>query len=199
MHTQHTPWHLQVEAILGICHLLVYIILTTRLLADHTRAIKESFAALEKVNLAWIKNLIMMFGVVWIFYITVYIFDAGWLIHILGVLVVGMIYYMGFKGLTQPEIFAKDEEQQPAPEYAKTALAPDKAKTYLEKLQHFMETEKPFIESDLSLQKLAIKLAIPAHHLSQIINEQLQQNFLSWHWRRVHALRWKRLDHLPRL
>ena len=40
-----------------------------------------------------------------------------------------------------------------------------------------MEKEKPFIESDPSLQKLAKKLAIPAHHLSQIINEQLQQNF----------------------
>jgi AraC-like DNA-binding protein len=40
-----------------------------------------------------------------------------------------------------------------------------------------MENEKPFIDGDLTIQKLAEKLSIPANHLSQTINERLGQTF----------------------
>jgi hypothetical protein len=65
---------------------------------------------------------------------------------------------MGFKGWTQPVIFTIDEERQPVPKYAKTALAAEKADGYLEKLLSLMDGEKPFVDNDLSLQKLAKKL-----------------------------------------
>jgi YesN/AraC family two-component response regulator len=40
-----------------------------------------------------------------------------------------------------------------------------------------MENEKLFLDGDLTLQKLAERLAIPAQHLSQVINERLDQTF----------------------
>jgi len=40
-----------------------------------------------------------------------------------------------------------------------------------------MEAEKPFTDGDLTIQKLADKLSIPPHHLSQTINERLGQTF----------------------
>jgi AraC-like DNA-binding protein len=43
-----------------------------------------------------------------------------------------------------------------------------------------MKEERPYIESNLTLQKLAKALAMPPHHLSQIINEQLNQNFFDF-------------------
>ena len=43
-----------------------------------------------------------------------------------------------------------------------------------------MESEKPHLDSDLTLPKLADHLQIPPHHLSQIINESLKQNFFDF-------------------
>ncbi len=171
------PWQLHIEPVLGISHLLVYMVLTVGLLINHARTIKESFASIEKINLLWIRNLMIGLGTMWAFSFVMHAFEAQWIIHIIGLIVVGMIFYMGFKGLTQPEIFSTAEERQPALKYARTALAPDKAETYLEKLLRVMSTEKSFTDSNLSLQKLAQKLAMQSHHLSQIINERLQKNF----------------------
>lgn len=171
------PWQLHIESVLGISHFLVYMVLTARLLINHARTIKESFASIEKINLVWIRNLMIGLGMIWAFSFVMHALEAQWMIHIIGLIVVGMIFYMGFKGLTQPEIFSTEEERQPALKYARTALAPDKAEAYLEKLLHVMGTEKPFTDSNLSLQKLARKLSMQSHHLSQIINERLQKNF----------------------
>jgi AraC-like DNA-binding protein len=43
-----------------------------------------------------------------------------------------------------------------------------------------METEKPYTDGDLTLQKLARKLLISPHHLSQTLNERLRQNFFDF-------------------
>ena len=40
-----------------------------------------------------------------------------------------------------------------------------------------MEQERPFTDGDLTIQKLADKLSIPAPHLSQTINERLGKSF----------------------
>jgi len=178
-HSHHLPWQMYFEILPGIAHLLIYIVLTIRLLRRHTQTIKDSFSSLEKINLVWIRHLLIGFGGIWIFYAVMYSYDLEPLIHVIGLFTVGLIYYLGFKGLTQPEIFAVEDEAPTSPKYARTALAADKAEAYLEKLLYLMATEKPFTESDLSLHKLAKKLAIPSHHLSQVINEKLRQNFLS--------------------
>ncbi|MCI0696889.1 helix-turn-helix domain-containing protein [candidate division KSB1 bacterium] len=180
VHGHNSPWPWHLEMAVSICHPLIYIILAIRQLASHRRTIKESFSSIEKINLAWIRNLLIGVGLVWASYFVTYSFDVDWLIHVVALLIVGMIYYMGFKGLIQPEIFAAEEERELQPKYAKSALSSDKADAYLEKLLNVMKTEKPYADSDLSLQKLAKKLAISSHHLSQIINDRLRQNFFEF-------------------
>jgi AraC-like DNA-binding protein len=43
-----------------------------------------------------------------------------------------------------------------------------------------MEPEKIYTDGDLTIQKLAAKLSIPVQHLSQVVNEQLNQNILDF-------------------
>jgi len=43
-----------------------------------------------------------------------------------------------------------------------------------------MTEEKPYFEGDLTLQKLADRLSISPHHLSQIINDKIGQNFFDF-------------------
>src|SRR6185295_11725408 len=62
----------------------------------------------------------------------------------------------------------------------KSNLTSERADEYLKRLLSCMEIEKPYKNGDLTLQKLADTLSIPAAHLSQIINERLEQNFFDF-------------------
>jgi AraC-like DNA-binding protein len=40
-----------------------------------------------------------------------------------------------------------------------------------------MESNKPYLEPDLSIYKVAASLDVPRHHVSQVINEQAKKSF----------------------
>ncbi len=48
---------------------------------------------------------------------------------------------------------------------------------YITKLKDYMNTQKPYLNPELSLNSLADEISISPKHLSQIINDSLQQNF----------------------
>src|SRR5205814_9963937 len=76
-----------------------------------------------------------------------------------------------------PNLQVGEKEELSAKKYEKSTLTPDRSERYLDKLLNFMKQEQPFTDGDLTIQKLAERLAIPAHHLSQTINERLGQTF----------------------
>jgi len=61
--------------------------------------------------------------------------------------------------------------------YKNSYLAPEKAEKVLEELRNQLEVKKIFEDEDLSLNSLSKKLGIAPRYLSQLINEQLKQNF----------------------
>jgi len=108
-----------------------------------------------------------------------------------------LIYALGYLGLRRPEVLtgmsdtsapadavelnvAAADESLPAKKYEKSTLTPERAERYLTRLLRHMETEKPYVDGELTLPKLAERLSIPAPHLSQTINERLQQNFFDF-------------------
>ena len=106
-----------------------------------------------------------------------------------------LIYALGYLALRRPEILtgtletptvasahesATADESLPAKKYEKSTLTPERAERYLKRLLNHMETEKPYVDGELTLPKLAERLSIPAQHLSQTINERLQQNFFDF-------------------
>ena len=91
------------------------------------------------------------------------------------------VYAMGYLGLRRPEVLTGMEDLPPAPRrYEKSTLTLERADTYLQRLRDLMNTEKPYLDGALTLQKLAKAVAISPHHLSQTINEQLNQNFIDF-------------------
>ena len=52
-----------------------------------------------------------------------------------------------------------------------------KNKEQLSRILEFMETQKPYIDSKITLSGLADKLDISSHNLSRIINEEFGKNF----------------------
>ena len=65
----------------------------------------------------------------------------------------------------------------PAKRYGNSSLFHEKADDYLNKLKLVMEEEKPYLDSGLTLHKLSEYVGITPQHLSQVINERLNQNF----------------------
>ena len=161
----------------------IYMILSLLLLKRHAKTIKSSFSAIEKINLSWLRNITIGTACIWL------------LVLILNFLpVIGLpltenadlfiapatsifIYIMGYLSLRQREVLSGEDDLVRVPKYQKSGLALELAESYLRRLRQFMETKKIFTKSDLTLNELAEGLAIPAHHLSQIINDRLQQNF----------------------
>lgn len=109
-----------------------------------------------------------------------------------------LIYALGYLGLRRPEVLTGVRESSPVTatearganpdanggspvkKYEKSTLTPERAERYLKRLLNHMETEKPYVDGELTLPKLAERLSIPPQHLSQTINERLQQNFFDF-------------------
>ncbi|GAB3222058.1 helix-turn-helix transcriptional regulator [Spirosoma arcticum] len=78
--------------------------------------------------------------------------------------------------------------EQPEPElpvelkkkYEKSSLSEEVEDAVLTRLARLLETEKPHLQSDLSLPKLAGQLDTSPHHLSQLLNDRLGLTFFDW-------------------
>lgn len=56
-------------------------------------------------------------------------------------------------------------------------ISDDLAIKYIKSLQSYVEEEKVYLNNELLVQDIAVKLNIPAHHISYAINTKLNQNF----------------------
>lgn len=64
--------------------------------------------------------------------------------------------------------------------YRTSTLDSDIAQEYVKNLKNFMESEKPYLDEDLTIANLSQMLSMSSHHLSQVINGELNQNFYTF-------------------
>ena len=81
--------------------------------------------------------------------------------------------------LKQEEILVPLPEIQ-AQKYQKSGLDAETAVLLYSRLSVFMEVNKPYLEPDLTIYKLAEYLGVQRHHLSQVINEKAQKSFFDF-------------------
>jgi len=195
-----------------LCQGLIYMSVTFRLLQVHSETIKNTFSTVEKINLRWLKIITSLTLAIWILGVVIeflQIFDLKSSVQaIIPVSITILIYVMGYLGLRQPEIFSSLTEvpeetmadetesllEMPVQEtafddikkYERSGLTKEKAQSLHEKLIHLMETQKPFTDSTLKLNHLAQKVSTTPNYLSQVINEERQQNFYDFvNWYRI--------------
>lgn len=197
-------WGTILFSLSSLASIITYIYLTLRILRQHQRNIYQYFSyTSDRISLKWIQGVSMGFTVVMALtlasaLLNVYTQETtvnpGWFLFAgLAVFAFGFTYY----GTRQPAIFVKggddrfvdslaeeepqiqDEVQPEAPveRYTRSGLTEEQAQRHLEKLTHYLSEQKPFLKRDLTLQDVAQAIEIPAHHLTQAINEYLQKNF----------------------
>jgi AraC-like DNA-binding protein len=169
----------------------LYLTLSIRRLLQHARDIKNEFSDIDKINLNWLRNLLLGLSAIFALYLADQFFPDLLGMNILGdlitILVVILIYAMGYLGLRQPAIFTHvfnpDDQDQVSDsddtqeKYLRSGLDKETSHAFLSELTRHMEDQKPYLEGDLVLPQLAEQLGISPNYLSQIINEQLNVNF----------------------
>jgi len=94
-------------------------------------------------------------------------------------------FVYSFYGIKQPVIFGEEirqpeEEKKESEKYARSGLKEHQARAYLEKLIAFVETEKPYLNRDLSIHDLSQLTGIPRHFITQVLNELHKKSFFTF-------------------
>lgn len=177
-----TPLFIDVFYLLIVISGPVYIVWSLILLRKHYRQIKENFSYTEKINLKWLRNLCMGMAVIWLAVAVTSSMDDDLGSSIIYSSVTLFVFLIGYYGIRQGIIFT-DPVVTPPPvsldakgKYQKSPLDATQSQSLLQRLLDFMEKEKPYLESKITLPQLASQFDTNPNYLSQIINELLNQN-----------------------
>ncbi len=186
-----TAWH--VRTILLMAQALVYLIIIIVSIPMLRGGKKDAKAAnVDPSDLFWARVWVGIFTVIWLAGVFRYAFDYSVQTNLVVPLFFSVFIYVAvYQRLRRPESLVKLEGEGEAAanapadntatkKYEKSTLTKDRADRYVRRLVETMEKEKLYLDSDLTLQKLAQRLSIHPHHLSQIINERLNQNFFDF-------------------
>lgn len=188
-----------VELILTVIHLTIYLLLSMRLIQQYQHRILSEYSNIERITLVWLRNLLIGTLVVYVCWLVDELIDfdpmvESWTAAILGISMVILIYSMSFLGLRQPQVFVhRDLEVKPLDQssagerhhgdgekYRHSALSAEMCASLYDELTTKMVSEKLYTDNDLSLPKLATEIGVSANYLSQVINQQAGQNFFDF-------------------
>lgn len=165
---------------------IFYTILTINVVVRYNKRIKDSFSNIEKINLNWLKYLASGAAIIWSIVLIIYIV-SNFIARETGIDLMlqfsmsVLIYSMGYFGLSQPEIFLQPageiSDEAEKIKYKKSGLDDSSSEKIKNNLLDLMNKKKPYLDSDLTLNKLSGMLSVSVHHLSEVINKKLNQNY----------------------
>jgi len=175
---------------LNTCQMLAYFYLTFTVLQNFEENFMHESASTKILNVSWLKKISFWFSLYmmlfFIAYFQLFLLKAHRqeIFYVVMLILSGFIHAVVYHAIKQPEIFSGAKIKpatavRPAPKYQKTALPEQKSKTYLEKLLYIMREKKPFLNPELKLSDLAETLEMLPNHLSQVINAELDKNFMA--------------------
>ena len=173
---------------------IIYLLLQWNLIFSYKKVHKESSIQVQINNvLKWLKlftitSTVIFFGIIG-FMLTVFFLPSYYnddlLMQIPSLLVSVGFFVMAAYILTHPEIlsglpFVKYKEVPSGVVNDKNYRLPyinEDYKVEMEKIVHFFETEKPFLNKELNINQVSVALDIPSRELSFIINNHFGQRF----------------------
>lgn len=179
------------SVILILIQALFYTGLSYITIRRHQRKIQQFSSNTEGIDLNWLEYIILVLFMVNIIYVIYNLFyDPKSLNFFINTVFLLVIYLVGYYSLKQKEIYPLEEKQREElisidedkdSEEVKRKLISDeelfKIKTALENL---MDAQKPYLDSELNLIRLAEMLSVSTHHLSYVINTGFGKNFFQY-------------------
>ena len=176
-----SPW--LVVFVLSVLQAIGYIGAIVRLLRKHSESIKASYSTIDKVNLGWLRRRLGVFAAIWAIGLGLMavvgfeVRSVALVGQIVNFLIALNTFATGYLAMLQPEIVYGPFEAKPSRRYEHSSLTPENAALHKARLLELMERDKPFLEAEITLPKLAQALDIPVAHLSRVLNDLCGRNF----------------------
>lgn len=183
-----------------------YLWLIIRRVKNYRQQLRQVFAEESGKRLGWLELLLTLLLFNWVYavlnlmlaerYSSVWLSDAVVLLFLLV-----LVWSLAWVGLTQQPGFSdtynvqlcssETDELKPAEtilpdtasgatKYQRSALGEQQSLRIAAKLRDAMHSELLYLDEALTLYKLAQHLAVPAHYLSQTLNQTLQMSFFEY-------------------
>lgn len=168
-------------------HIFIYLFLSWREVNIYRTKIKDILSSIYRLNLDWLSFMIYSLAVLLILSFTNAIipltsfkgyFDAG-LILVL-VFLFFFVNAIVIKGLKHPEIFSGIDEPEVMQKYRGSTLTSEERDVIQAKVLALMINEKPFLNPEITLEDLSLRLSVPSKKLSQLLNETFRQNYFDF-------------------
>ena len=168
------------DTILILIHNLIYIVLSLLSMKSTTISLRGFYKSiLISSHNRWLQILLVGFIIIWIVNLNscavfMIVRRPGWCAYTVSIYALAAFLFINtimFVLLFKPDVYyiiAKYKNNK--------LTEPDKSE-YLQKLNSYMETHKPFLNPDITLESLANEISVTPRILSQIINETCKKNF----------------------
>lgn len=169
---------------------LLWIILTAQFLYYYSKifALNKNYTArlagehsnYEQFDASWVRLFLLLFLTILAFVsVVLFVFlhnsNFSHFSTVVALFFSAQVYFVAYKGLTQVTIPIDVAEK---PENRKLEMPLDEKQLALkERLEHFMVTEKPYLNPDLTLIELAAQINLSRNELSALINNVIGSNF----------------------
>jgi AraC-like DNA-binding protein len=146
-------------ASLVFVHVAVYLMLCWYYILKHLKGARL---------LPWYRNIVQGVTVLWILYVC--IFTGVVPVYISGAVFFSFLIYIFSYLLLKRHVFNLEK-------YSNTAMDPEASVRLLQQIKELFEVNEMFLDSTVSVRKVAEKLAVSSREVSQVINENMQMNF----------------------
>jgi AraC-like DNA-binding protein len=163
----------------AILHFSVYFILTLVAVIKYFQSNKYSFFACESNQVRWLRDFLLMFFVsILVTAVLKYTGTLSTTNYMVAAFLTIFIYFISFRFAFNPDIININPlDSSLGKKYNKSALSDEMKQELLLRIKKVMEEEKIFRDNLLSLTRLSSKICASSNHISQVINECLDQSF----------------------
>ncbi|MBN2038524.1 MAG: helix-turn-helix transcriptional regulator [Spirochaetes bacterium] len=181
----------------GLTNSLVYIIISFLNLRKYNNNLEKYFSDIDRYDMSWLKKLTalsLLFFIIWnaefwILYFELIARKPFGLLLNMGLLLI-IIFSSAYYLINKPDITSEtkemldelevEKEKSEKEKYAKQNIDDIMKKEYLGRIRKYMDTEKPYLNENVTIKDLASGMDIPSHHLSIVINDVLNMNFYTF-------------------
>lgn len=167
--------------VLVVTQFSCYQFLLHRKLLRHHQLMHQEVSNPEGINLSWVRFFMIIFLLINIFFLfslfaVIHLTPNTWLPRTTAVIFSLSVYALGYKGILQKEIFlSADQQDQESPRADAQNSLHDQV--LISRIVEYMSEQKPYLDPELTLTRLAQALNVSRSQLSQLINSGIGDNF----------------------
>lgn len=173
----------EIEDVLIIISSFIYLFFSLKLMFEYGNKVKALNLKPAKPVYSWLKKIMLLMGIIAIFLLInelvdfYYINEQPKYLHwrLFNLFLAATVYYIAFKGFKM-ETMASGINQKHIKTVA-SKITSDKNRTLEKNLIQLLESERIYLDPDLTLKQVANKLEVSSENLSFVINQKFDMNF----------------------